>query len=603
VGKSIKKVVMLDVGGVIAPDSHIGAYNQKELEILTGLTADELNAFQDHTALNLGTKTLTEVFDLISQHAKRDPKPTTAELLVAYERGVSFYPNAVEMIRALYSAGYQVCLLTNNSHEGIKHVRNLLRAEKLSYVKVYGSAEIGLSKPNPEMFLHACTTENVSSNECWFVDDRSENRDVAKLLGMSVAPVNRPETLADTTETINACRDTFLTLGVLRDTKILFPENFNRGKYPSLLGLFHNEVVQYNPKSQAFNTLDQPNADGNQEKRCLYESRLFELIVKSGSDYWKSAYHKINQLFLADFDRKNNACFGDTYTKYFLQIEKILKNEGVLLEKERSHSTLELRDSLKSLYSKDPFPLTTISQLYYGVWLLDYGHQPLEPFVFLVNGNPSVSGEQILMLTFFPDMAYNPESRADAYLLAQNWVTCGTPQLRGRHSRENAPKPASSSTIGIVRDDDPNAKTLQTAPHYAAKASFAPAREHPIAQALQAMGAPIIGGSSGTLGRNIYMLAPLISHGLLTQKELMQYVMGFTADLVYRGHHSFEEIAIVADKILFPLKPWLDPIRDPINFYEQLLTPEFCMSKQYQAFKETHEHFFDTPINHSLRIS
>ena len=98
------------------------------------------------------------------------------------------------------------------------------------------------------------------------------------------------------------------------------------------------------------------------------------------------------------------------------------------------------------------------------------------------------------------------------------------------------------------------------------------------------------------------MLAPLVSSGLLTQQELTQYVMGFVADLIYRGHHSFEEVAAVADKILFPLKPWLDPIRDPIHFYEQLLTPEFIASKGYRDFIAAHKDFFDTPMKLTPRF-
>lgn len=600
---------MLDAGGVVLPDSHIGAYNQEELEILTGLTAIELNAFQDHASLNLGSKTLTDTFDLIAQNSRTEPKPTTEALLSAYRRGVAFYPGAIEMIRTLYSTGYQVCLLTNNSHEGIAHVRDLLRAEKLSCVTVYGSAEMGLSKPNRSIFLKACELEKVNPAECWFVDDRAENCRVAEELGMSVVAVTRPETLSESAKTVGACRDAFLKCGIFRENEVTFPVNFNRGMYPSLFGLMNGNVVRYEPddnpvealRRHQFHIVDQPNADGNQQKRCLYESRLAQLIVELGSVYWKSAYQKINQLFLADFDRKNNASHGDTYNNYFSQIEKTLKKEGVLSDKEKTHTALELREALTTLYSRVPFELTTISQFYYGVWLVDYGHQPLEPFVFVCDHTPALNREQILILTICLDMAHNVQSRENAYLLAQNWLTCGTPQLRGRKARIDAPKPPHSSTIGIMRDEDVVDDTLRSPPHYAAKVGFSPSREHPITQTFESMGAPIIGGSSGTLGRNIFMLAPLVENGLLTQQELMQYVMGFVADLIYRGHHSFEEVAHVADKILFPLKPWLDPIRDPIAFYEQLLTPEFIASREYQTFKSANEHFFDTPIRPGLR--
>jgi hypothetical protein len=199
-------------------------------------------------------------------------------------------------------------------------------------------------------------------------------------------------------------------------------------------------------------------------------------------------------------------------------------------------------------------------------------------------------------LKLFPDIAHNSEDRHQAYFIAQPWLTCGVPQLRGRQPRANAPKPAEAKTLGIIRDDDPCAADFSAPPHFAAKTFFSPSREHPIAKVFQAEAAPVIGGSSGTLGRNVLMLAPLVQSGLLSQTQLMNYVMGFSADLVYRGHHSYEEIAVVADQVLFPLKPWFDSLRDPIAFYEQLLTDAFLASNTYRKFLAEHENFFNAPI-------
>ena len=594
-----KKVVFLDFGGVIGPDSHVGAYNQKKLEVLTGLTSAELNALQDHPALNLGDIKLTNTFELIAKHAKTNPKPTPEDLLAAYKEGVSFYPGTDEMIRELHRAGYRVCLLTNNSYEGIAHVRDLLRNEGLSYVTVYGSAEMRQAKPNPLIFIKACADEGVHPRECWFVDDRNENYKVANELGLSVIRVARPETPTDTAIIISTLRKMFSDQGVLHENHIPFSENFNRGKFPSLFGIMGNAIVMFNPAKQEIINVDRSNPDGNPEKRCEYESHLAKLIVESGVEYWLPAYQKINQLFLLDFDKKNNATQTDYYKNYFLQIEKILKKEGVLKNEEKMHTNAELKDALETLFSKTPFDLTAVSQFYYGVWLLEYGHAPLEPFVFLVDGKSNITQDSIRMLTLFPNMAHSRESREDAYLLAQNWLTCGTPQLRGRKKRENT-STSCSNTIGIMRDDDRKAEMLRTKPHPSAKAIYAPDRSHPISQQFQAMGAPIIGGSSGTLGRNIYMLAPLVATGLLTIEDLMRYFMGFAADLVYRGHHSFEEIAIVAGEILRSLRPDLDPVRETIKFYEQLLTEAFVGSREYQAFRSKYEHFFETPLRPEL---
>lgn len=193
------------------------------------------------------------------------------------------------------------------------------------------------------------------------------------------------------------------------------------------------------------------------------------------------------------------------------------------------------------------------------------------------------------------DLGYSSESRKLGYFTAQPYVTCGSPQLRGCAKRETAN--TRSTTIGILPDAEVTDAALHMQPHFAAKQAFHPCWPHPIAKELQEFGAPIIGGTSGTLGRNIFMLAPLVAAGLLSYEELLQYCMGFWADLVYRGHHSYEEIALVFSQLVKPLKSWLDPIRSPKEFYEQLLAPEFLQSKEYRMFSTQHQNFFNESIS------
>src|SRR3990167_5147292 len=601
--KPIKKVIVLDAGGVLQPDAEFGASNQTVLSKLTNLSESELNENQDHHSFNGGERSLSEGLIDLSQRARIDIKPSVDQLLQAYKQGIPFYPGAPEMIRELYKAGYQVVLLTNNSDLGLVHTRELLAAEGLSCVKVYGSAELHLHKPDLRIFLHVCKEEQVSPEECWFVDDREKNRQAAQSLGMSVIAFDRPAQLDQAAKAINACRDEFLRIGILSENNCVFPPKFNRGKYPSLFGVIDNKVVRYEPSERSYIEVDESNEDGNQRKRCLYESRLSQLVVEHGRQYWGSAYHEINQLFLADFHLKSDSKRVQTYKAYFDKIGSVLKKEG-LIEDKQSYDVKDLRAALIKLFDND-FNLTNVSQFYYNVWLFNYGPEPLEPFVFLtdllrenhsISNDSSRQDEQIRILKLFPDMAHSAEDRRQAYYIAQPWLTCGVPQLRGRQARANAPKPAEAKTLGIIRDDDPLAADFSSPPHFAAKTLFSPSREHPIVKEFQAKAAPIVGGSSGTLGRNVFMLAPLVQSGLLSQDQLMNYVMGFLADLIYRGHHSYEEVAVVAEQVLFPLKPWFDSLRDPIHFYEQLLTSELLASDIYRKFSTAHENFFNRPI-------
>ena len=587
----MRKLIILDAGGVLHPDSDLGLPNQARLVELTGLSPEELSVYQgDHVVLNRGEQSLREVFEHIALDSRKEPKPAADELIEVYKTGITLYPGVPEMIRDLYGAGHQIVVLTNNSDIGVANTREVLKREGFDDIPIYGSAEFHLIKPDPRLFEQVFASEKVKSDECWFVDDREENRAVARKLGITTIDFTSPSTPMEAALAVNACRDELIRLEVLRRHDVAFPEEFNRGKYPSLFGVLDGCVVRYVPDRREYAITAKPDEDGNQRKRCLYQSRLAQLIIERGRAYWEPAYNKINRLFLADFDSKADPTHRDEHEVYFEKIKAILIKEKLIVEA-GFYSIADVRVALVSLF-EEPFNLTNVSQFYYGAWLFDYGAESLKPFVFSVDAlvathtMPVAATESIvpiLMMRLFHDMAHKPESRSQAYLLAQPWLTCGPPQLRGRTLREDTPKPPFSSTIGIMKDTDPAATPSE--PHFAAKVLFKPASTHPITRAFRSEAASIIGGSSGTLGRNVLMLAPLVERGLLTTQELMQYVMGFVADLIYRGHHSFEEVATVANQILFPLKPWFDPLRDPVFYYEQLLTPDFIESSLYKDFK------------------
>ena len=69
------------------------------------------------------------------------------------------------------------------------------------------SAEEGIRKPDPKIFLLACEKLNVKPEECLFIDDSLENIEAAKNLGMKTIWWNkenhRDDTLKEFTKLIN----------------------------------------------------------------------------------------------------------------------------------------------------------------------------------------------------------------------------------------------------------------------------------------------------------------------------------------------------------------------------------------------------------------
>lgn len=589
-------LIIIDAGGVLHPDSDLGGANQTRLHNLTKWTPAQLDAIQNHEQLNQGLIPLNSVFEKIISDTPTQ-QLSIEQLREAYLAGIRFYPGAADMLRHLIACGHKLVLLTNNSDEGVDHTKALLEQEALSMITVYGSAEIKINKPAPDAFQYVCREEQINPKDCLFIDDRRANLDVAEQMGMATIEFRRPLDENDAVISIATCLQTLV------ETKIIYCPGFvyqnelpsQRGMYPSFLGLQGDKHIRINPRQQNSAIIDETNPDGNLRKHCLYETLLARLICEDGRSFWQKSYNKINLCFLTDFSIKARNI--EKFSAYFAKIKSVLKKiSHPFITHTDPIETLRL--TVENLFS-NPIDLAQVSQFYYELWLEPYGPDLLEPFVFLVDELsqqlPSTSCEHNLRILAAGNLAHSAASRKLAYYIAQPFASCGLPQLRGREKREGSI--SHSNTIGILPDNDPLTDSLKTLTHFAAKQAFQPCRNHQIAQELQEIGGPVIGGTSGTLGRNILMLAPLVAANLLSQDELLQYCMGFWADLVYRGHHSYEEIALVFSQVVRPLKSWLDPLRMPKEFYEQLLTAEFLQSTIYQDFSEQHQSIFNEPMS------
>ena len=92
-------------------------------------------------------------------------------------------PYSKQWIRDLKERGFAVYFLSNYSHQAINANREVLDFIPLMDGGVF-SCDVGLIKPEPEIYQLLCSKYGLKMEECVFIDDKQANTDAAKALGM-----------------------------------------------------------------------------------------------------------------------------------------------------------------------------------------------------------------------------------------------------------------------------------------------------------------------------------------------------------------------------------------------------------------------------------
>jgi FMN phosphatase YigB (HAD superfamily) len=119
---------------------------------------------------------------LAAQLIRTDGGPVPAEgLLDRMFAGSRTVPAMYDLMRALRAAGIRTCLLSNSwgNNDYPRHdFPELFDAWVIS-------AEVGMRKPEEEIFLHAAAQIGLPPQQCVFIDDLQANIDAATALGMA----------------------------------------------------------------------------------------------------------------------------------------------------------------------------------------------------------------------------------------------------------------------------------------------------------------------------------------------------------------------------------------------------------------------------------
>ncbi len=198
--------VLWDFGGVIL-SSPFDAFNRYEAE--AGLPKDFLRGLNSRNPdtnawakMERSEVSLQGFVDLFEEEARAGGYRVEGWKILQALSG-DIRPQMVEALRRCKSA-FRVACITNNmkAGEGPGMARSPEKAKAVAdimslFEHVVESSKVGLRKPDPRIYQHACELLSVPPDRCIYLDDLGINLKPARALGMRTIKVGDPDVAID----------------------------------------------------------------------------------------------------------------------------------------------------------------------------------------------------------------------------------------------------------------------------------------------------------------------------------------------------------------------------------------------------------------------
>ena len=200
------RAILWDFGGVIL-SSPFEAFNRYEAE--AGLPKDfirGLNARNGDTnawAKMERSEVSLEGFVALFEEEARQQGHTLDGWRILQSLSGDIRPQMVEALRRCKQT-FRVACITNNmkNGEGPGMARGAEKAKAVAEIMmlfehVVESSRLGMRKPDPRIYQHACDLLGVKPEDCVYLDDLGINLKPARALGMRTIKVGDPELAID----------------------------------------------------------------------------------------------------------------------------------------------------------------------------------------------------------------------------------------------------------------------------------------------------------------------------------------------------------------------------------------------------------------------
>jgi len=176
------KAVLFDFDGVLTTDKTGSLTTTCFLSKRTGIDLARVQSvFRNfNNDLTLGKTTHARVWESICEGLG---KSLSIELLKEAFESTPMNARMLELASDLHPR-YSVGIVTDNKKDRIEHLKQLHNLPSL-FDPIAVSAEIGVAKDSPEMFLGVLRHLNLNPNECVFIDNSQQNLIAPRSLGIN----------------------------------------------------------------------------------------------------------------------------------------------------------------------------------------------------------------------------------------------------------------------------------------------------------------------------------------------------------------------------------------------------------------------------------
>lgn len=174
------RYVVLDLGQVLASPSDLF----RAPADLLGVDADALAGlyWTDRRDYDTGGPSVNYWGPILDALGVSVTEPLVAQLAgLDADLWTELRPSALELVRTVHSWGVPLAILSNAPHEMGPAVR--ASAWVALFERVFISAEMGLTKPDPAIYAEVTAALGVAPGEIAFIDDRAPNSDAAAAFG------------------------------------------------------------------------------------------------------------------------------------------------------------------------------------------------------------------------------------------------------------------------------------------------------------------------------------------------------------------------------------------------------------------------------------